>query len=442
MAIPSQGLEQHTGHPRSYPLKLHANTSTGNKACHGNFLTKSRCGEMREAIQQLKKEAIESFRSRFGVQPTKLVMAPGRINLMGEHLDYNDGYVLPAAIAKYTLMAARPTPDKPQNVATFYTKGLNETAQISLASHSRLRRGGWQSYLTGVLVGFAKVAGMIPAFDAAIVSNIPLGAGLSSSAALEVATATLLEALTGFHLQPQEKAILCQQAENQFAGVPCGIMDPFTCIHGQANNVIFLDCHSHEYEYIPLPDVELVLLVINTMVQHELGNSEYETRRQECAAALAKLNQPSWRCVSPGDLQAHRSRLSEREYHRARHVVSEIERTQNMVAALREGDLEAIAHLMHASHASLRDDFQVSCKELDLLVDITQKLSLPERIFGTRMTGGGFGGCTVSLVHRSNAKKLMREISSRYQAQTGIQPNGFITPLTEGACTLPLTFVR
>ncbi|MDG2015198.1 MAG: galactokinase, partial [Pirellulaceae bacterium] len=196
---------------------------------------------------------------------------------------------------------------------------------------------------------------------------------------------------------------------------------------------------SQDHTYVPLPDAELQLLVMNSMVQHELASSEYAIRKKECAAALTKLNAISWRDVSQEHLQANRTRLSELEMRRARHVVSEIERTQKMVNALQAGDLEMIARLMHASHISLRDDFQVSCKELDLLVDIAQEISPVGGIFGSRMTGGGFGGCTVSLVQRENAEKIMGQISSRYQAQTRIQPDGFITPLTAGARMLPLS---
>jgi len=270
-------------------------------------------------------------------------------------------------------------------------------------------------------------------FDALIHSTVPLGGGLSSSAALEVATATLLEIITGKKLDPIEKALLCQKAEHDFAGMPCGIMDQFISIMGRENEALLLDCRSRKPELVPMADPSVSVLIINTNVKHELTGSEYPTRRRQCEAAAKILGVPSLRDATAGQLKAASGKMDRVIYQRARHVIGEIERTLRAAEGVRASKWPAVGQLMYASHASLRDDYEVSCLELDTVVEIAERLGIKGGVYGCRMTGGGFGGCAVALVKSKAVDAISKKIAADYKKKTGIEPTIFVSRPAAGA---------
>jgi galactokinase len=392
-------------------------------------------------LDTLVASAGERFKQRYGRWPRWTVAAPGRVNLIGEHVDYNDGYVLPMAIDRYCVIAVgtindetRMTNDESQRnssfvirhsslTATFFSAVANDEAAIPLAApEQHAAAGHWSNYVAGVLAG-CHARGMQPApFQAVIESSVPCGGGLSSSASLEVATATLVEAMTGRELEPIDKALLCQQAEHEYAGVPCGIMDQFASVLGRADHMMLLDCRSREIEHIPFTDPNITVLIVNTNVKHELSGSEYGKRRAECESAARKLGVPSLRDATLAQLESQRDRLDPIEFRRARHVISEIERTAAAATALKSGNWSLVGRLMYASHDSLKGDYEVSCRELDLLVDVAREMGPAAGVFGSRMTGGGFGGCTVSLVETAKIESIAEHLAQSYRASTGIEP--------------------
>jgi galactokinase len=265
---------------------------------------------------------------------------------------------------------------------------------------------------------------------------VPLGGGLSSSAALEVATATLLEAITGQSLDPVAKALLCQQAEHQFAGVPCGIMDQFISVMGRQDHLLLLDCRSRQTELVPMIDPSVALLVTNTNVKHELTGGEYAQRRRQCEATAKALGLASLRDATLASLQQAKDRIDPVAFRRARHVVTEIERTSQTAKAIRASDWRRAGQLMYASHDSLRDDYEVSCAELDAVVEIARSLGRNGGVYGCRMTGGGFGGCTVALVKTEAVAAITARISGDYQRKTGIAATIFESRPAAGAALL------
>jgi len=276
--------------------------------------------------------------------------------------------------------------------------------------------------------------GLKPAgFDALIRSTVPLGGGLSSSAALEVATATLLEAVVGTALDPVEKALLCQKAEHEYAGMPCGIMDQFISTLGRPDHLLLLDCRSREFDLVPFTDPAVSVLIINTNVKHELTGSEYPKRRQQCERAAQILGVRSLRDATREQLDAHRAQFEESVFRRARHVIGEITRTTQAAGAIRRGDWPEVGALMYASHASLRDDYEVSCAELDAVVDLAHNLGPAHGVIGCRMTGGGFGGCAVALVQTAAVASLMTQLEAGYTQKTGITPTMFVSRPGAGA---------
>lgn len=272
----------------------------------------------------------------------------------------------------------------------------------------------WHNYVKGVMVSFDHNEGHIPAFEAAIATTVPLGAGLSSSAALEVATFMFLEQLCPDvpRKSDREKALACQWAEHNFPKMPCGIMDQFISVMGQKDHALLIDCRGPESVLVPFNDPTLAVLITNSRVKHRLGESAYPLRRAECESAAKKLGKPSLRDVSPADLEAGKCKLTGEELKRARHVVYEIQRTQAAAAALQQSDYVALGKLMNKSHNSLRDDYEVSCKELDKLVELARQLPA---VYGSRMTGAGFGGCTVTLVKRDALDATKAHILADYE---------------------------
>jgi galactokinase len=389
-------------------------------------------------LDQLVESASKKFAERFGGRPKWIVAAPGRVNIIGEHIDYNDGFVLPMAIEYYCLILAAPFE---KDRAVLYSSATDDSTAIPFptngnsleSSPNSPPKGHWSNYVAGVIAGCWE-KGLHPAgFRGVIESTVPLGGGLSSSAALEVATATLFEAMTGTTLEPTTKALLCQKAEHDFAGVPCGIMDQFASALCQADHLMLLDCRSQRIEPIPFVDSRITVLIINSNVKHELSGGEYAERRAKCESAAEKLGTKSLRDVSLDQLQAAQSKLEAVEFRRARHAVTEIARTVDAAKAIKAGKWSRVGELMYASHDSLRDDFEVSCSELDLLVDLAREIGSAGGVIGSRMTGGGFGGCTISLVETGQADKVADLIVTGYEKKTGIKPTVIKTRPARGA---------
>jgi len=387
-------------------------------------------------LKELAAEAARQFVNVYGRQPCWIAAAPGRVNLIGEHTDYNDGFVFPMAIERYTLIAAdRPNPDT--KLIRLYSTLSDKPAIINLAQPLKpYSRGHWGNYPLGVIAGFL-ARGLNPGgFDALIYSTVPLGGGLSSSAALEVAMATLLEIITGRKLDPVEKALLCQKGEHDYAGMPCGIMDQYISVLGQENRVMLLDCRSRKPELVRMADPAITVLIINTNVKHELTGSEYPARRKQCEAAAKNFGVASLRDATPKLLEQARGRMDKDVFRRARHVIGEIERTIHAAEGVRAANWTTVGQLMYASHASLRDDYEVSCRELDDVVEIAKGIGIQGGMYGCRMTGGGFGGCAVALVKSDAVEAITQKITADYTKKTGIEPTIFVTRPAAGASVL------
>ncbi|MBK7999768.1 MAG: galactokinase [Verrucomicrobia bacterium] len=384
-------------------------------------------------LTELASETSRRFQERYGHAPLSLVAAPGRVNLIGEHTDYNDGFVFPMGIERYTVIAASPSALRR---AQIFSADTNSEVTIDLESTVTRGQPSWSNYMRGVIAGFQKLKIAIPGFDALVMSSVPMGGGLSSSAALEVSTATLLEAASNHRLDPVQKALLCQKAEQEFAGVPCGIMDQFTSVMAKEGHLLLLDCRSRTTELVPLTNPDLSILIINSNVKHELTGGEYAERRAQCERAAQILSVASLRDASLPMLEADRARMEPLIYHRALHVISEIARTTEAAREMRAGQWSKLGQLMYASHDSLRDDFEVSCAELDLLMDLARKLGERGGVFGSRMTGGGFGGCTVSLVETRSVDAICQHIGAAYREKTGLEATMFVSRPAGGARVL------
>jgi galactokinase len=382
------------------------------------------------SLDLMANRAAELFARCFGHPPRWVVAAPGRVNLIGEHTDYNDGFVLPMAIERYIVIAGGPNANRK---VTLHSVTTGETARFS--PQPKIERGepGWSNYVRGVMAGFQQRGKKVAGFDAVIESSLPYGGGLASSAALEVATATLLEAMTGQALDPIKKALLCQKAEHDFAGVPCGIMDQFTSILGRENHALLLDCRSRTTTPVAMTNPEVTVLIINTNVRHKLAESEYAKRRSRCETAARVLKVAALRDATLEALEAARGQLEPVAVRRARHVISENERTLEAARAIQASDWPAVGKLMYASHASLRDDYEVSCPELDSVVEIAQGIGEAGGVIGCRMTGGGFGGCAVSLVKTEAVQRITRSLDAAYERKTGTQTNIFSSRPAAGA---------
>jgi len=374
------------------------------------------------------------FTARFGSSP-RVFRAPGRVNLIGEHTDYNDGFVLPAAIDLYTWTAAAPRADRKLVV---YSENVDETAEIDLADQTPAPRAHWPDYVHGVAHMLGKAGLSVSGANLAIYSNVPVGAGLSSSAALEVSIASALLAISGERLALAEVARLCQRAENEFVGARVGIMDQFASCFGNLDKAILLDCRSLDYQLLPLP-AGLTMVICNTMVRHGHSGGEYNDRRSQCEQGVQLLRRffPSvtaLRDVTLRQLESRRAELPELIYRRCHHVVSEDERVLSAVEALKAGDLASLGAAMAASHLSLRDDYQVSCRELDVMVDLARGR---DGVVGSRMTGGGFGGCTINLVRSESLEPFRRAVRQAYREQVGIDPEIYVSTAGAGVTEVP-----
>lgn len=369
---------------------------------------------------------VHDFKQRFGAAPV-LYRAPGRINLIGEHTDYNDGFVMPTNTAVYTWLAAWPRQDR---MIRIHSALFEETIAFDLDA---IRPGGapaWAEYAKGVAFVLQDEGHELRGADLLISGEIPLGGGMSSSASLEAVIATALLDCAGRQEDPMKLALMCQRAEHEFAGVPCGIMDQAVITCCPQGHAMKLDCRSLQPQFIRLPQ-ELCVLVVDTGVKHRLSDGGYEQRREECARAVAVLARhapevDSLRAASLEMVERHAAEMGEKPYRRARHVVSEIQRVLDAEAALASADLAALGALLDASHASLRDDFEVSCAELDFLAETA---SGTPGVLGARMVGGGFGGCVITLIEPARLEPARESILGRYTDYSGKEPwNHLVQP--------------
>jgi galactokinase len=373
----------------------------------------------------------ERFRGRFGGDAPRVFRAPGRVNLIGEHTDYNDGFAMPAAIEFYCWVAVGARNDRKLSI---YSHEFSAGAEVDFSTHSISPTKTWSDYPIGVAVELEKAGISLCGANLLIESEVPMGAGLSSSAAIEVATALALSDLAGTHPDRLQLARLCRAAENEFVGARVGIMDQFVSLHGEKNHALLLDCRSLTFEPLAIPD-SVKLVICNTMVKHELASSEYNRRRADCEEAVRRLAMvlpgiKALRDVSLEQLEKHRDLLTDVIYKRALHIVTENARVLDSGQALRSGDIERFGKRMAESHRSLRDLFEVSCRELDLMVDLAYQL---KGVYGARMTGGGFGGATINLVDAQHAGEFKEKIAKAYQHETGLMPQIYICNPAEGA---------
>jgi UDPglucose--hexose-1-phosphate uridylyltransferase len=370
----------------------------------------------------------------------RIYRAPGRVNLIGEHTDYNDGFVMPVALDLYTYVAIGPRQDRRLRV---YSENLGEKVDFDLGAIRPGKTGHWSDYIRGVAGVLESSGYRLRGADLAIMSQVPLGSGLSSSAALEVSTAYALLANSQLEIDCTTVAKLCQKAEHLYPETMCGIMDQFISCNGRAGHALMLDCRSLDFQLLPVPD-GVRLMVCNTMVRHEHASGGYNERRRECEEGLRALREvlpgiQSLRDVTLDELNRHRDRLSPVIYKRVRHVVTENERVKRAASALQTGDLALLGRLMAESHQSLRDDYEVSTPELDLMVELAK---LQPEVHGARMTGGGFGGCTITLVDEDRAQEVHREIQRAYEARTGVKPTILICRASDGAGVIPASSQR
>jgi galactokinase len=375
-------------------------------------------------------ELAQHFGKFFGGRPS-IYRAPGRVNLIGEHTDYNDGFVMPAALGFSTYVAIAPRPERKLRIHSEQFPGHFE---FDLDNLPEKRVGAWCDYVLGVASVLREQGQRVLGANLLVHGEVPIGAGLSSSAALEVSSALALLSLTETNLQLPEVAKLCRQAENSFVGARVGIMDQFVSCMGKAGHAFLLDCRSLEFKFVPIP-AGLRLVVCNTMVKHDLATGAYNTRREECeqgVRAFVKWDPAihALRDVSVELLDQHAQDLPPTIWKRCSHVVRENLRTLAAARALSEGDLGRVGNLMHESHNSLRDLYEVSCRELDLMVEAAAGLP---GFCGGRMTGGGFGGCTVNLVRQENTEDFALQIAERYRQATGIHPRVYLCSAEDGA---------
>ncbi|GAB4196261.1 MAG: galactokinase [Phycisphaeraceae bacterium] len=381
----------------------------------------------------------QAFIKAFGDEPTIAAVAPGRVNLIGEHTDYNGGFVLPMAIERQTVVMLRPRGDKQARLRSTALPGeavfpVDIDGDTVRSAPITLGEPDWSRYLRGVVAFSYTPRG----FDLMLDSNVPPGGGLSSSASIELATATALEALGGIRFDPVVKAKLCQMAEHRYGGTPCGIMDQFISAMGKAGCALLIDCRDDSTRDVPMDDASLSVLIINSNVKHELSGGEYAERRAQCETAARTLGVSLLRDADMSMLDAAKDKLDDVVYRRARHVITEDQRTLAFADALKAGDLETAGQAMFASHASLRDDYEVSTPELDLLVSLAEELVGEGEVIGARMTGGGFGGCTVNLVRADKADTIARRITEAYHAKTGVEAPAFVTRPAQGARLLEI----
>jgi galactokinase len=366
------------------------------------------------------------FEVRFGAQPNFIARAPGRVNLIGDHTDYNDGFVLPMAIDRATWIAARPRADRR---VVLHSLDFETSASFELGDSNR-RDGEWSEYVRGVAWAIQHSGREIgQGWEGVSAGNVPVGAGLSSSASFELAVARVFAAVAGIPWEPAFMARAAQRAENDWVGVNCGIMDQLISAAGIAGHALLIDCRSLASRAVPIP-ASCTVVVLDTATRRGLVDSEYNERRAQCDAAARFFDVPSLRDVSEQSFEALSQRLDPVIRRRARHVVTENARTISAATALECGNLESVGRSMAASHASLRDDFEVSRRELDLVVKIAEH---EDACFGARMTGAGFGGCAVAIVESAGIDQFTRDVARDYEKRAGLSPSVYVCAASEGA---------
>jgi galactokinase len=375
-------------------------------------------------------ELSEAFQTLFGDPPT-IYRAPGRVNLIGEHTDYNGGLVMPAAIDFSTWVAIAPRNDRKLSIRS---ENFPDTAEMDLDEPPTRSRGYWSDYPFGVAIELERAGHRLPGANILVRGEVPIGSGLSSSAAIEVAAGYALLDLAREKIDRLELAKLCRRAENEFVGMRCGLMDQFISCFGKAGHALILDCRSLDYKPLALP-AHVKLVVCNTMIKHALASSEYNARRAECEEGVLLLRRllpgiSSLRDVTTDNLERFGGELPDIVRKRCRHVVTENVRVVSAATALESEDLGSFGRLMRESHRSLRDDYEVSCAELDLLVEIAEKVA---GVYGARMTGGGFGGCTVNLVQSNRVDAFKETVAKGYADALGHKPEIYVCSAAQGA---------
>ena len=382
------------------------------------------------ALEKQTSGLTEKFKKLYSQDPI-LVQAPGRVNLIGEHTDYNEGFVFPAAIQFQTQIAIAKRSDRQLMVTS---QNYAERVEFDLDRLPRSPRGHWSDYVAGVAGLLAGKLGGLPGANLLLHGDVPQGAGLSSSASLEVAVCKAFLELTGKSLEGVAIALLSQQAENEFVGARCGIMDQFISVHGKRNHALRLDCRTLEYRLLPIPP-NVRLVICNTMVPHSLAAGEYNERRAECEVGAKFFAErvpgvKTLRDVTLEDFEKYARQMPEVIQKRCHHILTENLRVLQAAEALQAGDLTLFGRLMGSSHVSLRDDFEVSCEELDLMVELAGKNT---GVIGARMTGGGFGGCTINLVEENQVEAFKENVASGYEKATGRAPEVYISSAADGA---------
>ena len=363
--------------------------------------------------------------------PPRTFRAPGRVNLIGEHTDYNDGFVMPAALDLSVFVRVWPREDRKLQIRS---ENFDEEIEFDLDEQNPVARRHWSDYTIGVAVTLERAGYRLRGADLQIRGEVPVGSGLSSSAAVEVATACALTANSDLSIDGRELALLCQKAENEFVGARVGIMDQFTSLFGKAQRALLLDCRSLEFKLLPLPDT-VNLVICNTMVKHALASSAYNERRAQCEAGVRHFQQflpnvKALRDVTIDDLDQFGRDLPEVVYRRCRHVITENARVLAAAEALEKHDLRRFGELMARSHDSLRDDYEVSTRELDLMVELARRV---RGVYGARMTGAGFGGCTVNLVEAAYVEEFKETVPKEYQRIVLVRPEVYVCEPSDGA---------
>lgn len=375
------------------------------------------------SVQQL-------FENQYDKKPALLVRACGRINLIGEHTDYNDGFVLPAAIDRYLFYAIG---ENGTDDCHFYAVDMNEKASISLHDLKKTSLQ-WLNYLQGIIQQFQIEGKIVRGVDVVLGGNLPVGSGMSSSAALECGFGWALNRLFDAGFEKSYIAEVAHHSSNQFMGIPSGIMDQFASMMGKANHFILLDCRSLEYKYIPADLKEYQIVLINSKVHHELSSSEYPVRVAECKAGVKYLQQydaniESLRDVKLSLLEQHKDGLNEKIYRRCKYVVTEMQRTLQACEYLQKGEIEKVGELMFETHAGLRDDYEVSCPEIDFLVDFAKNY---DGVVGSRIMGGGFGGCTINLVKKDQIQDFITKAEADYYNQFNVKAEHYLLHISDG----------
>jgi galactokinase len=385
----------------------------------------------RSHLSSLANAVPERFREVYGTSPSGTFRAPGRVNLIGEHTDYNDGFVMPAAIDFYSYAAIG---EKADHTLSVYSEQFHQSVEFSIAHLAGPPRKHWSDYVRGVAAVLRDEGYPLRGANLVIDGQVPIGSGLSSSAAIEVTTALALTSLGGVTIPLLEVARLCQRAENTYTGARCGIMDQFVSCFGKRDHALMLDCRSMEATYLQLPP-NVCLVICNTMVKHELATGEYNERRASCervVETIAKFRPEvrALRDLTLEDLEHYQNQISSVDFRRCRHVITENDRVKDAKAALESADLARFGELMYLSHDSLDQDYEVTCKELNIMVKLAREF---EGIYGARMTGGGFGGCTITLVESKVVPEFQAIVAREYEKLTGLSPQIVVSAAAAGA---------